>query len=125
MADQHESGRGGQPDGKAEITYGNSKPISFEEAFAEKPRVPDAVLDVFNDLIREHINAGGFSSFSRKAVVEGLQQHGVDLDEANENNWLDVKTINEIYKEKGWEVSDPTPLDERFQTKYLFVNIKR
>lgn len=91
-----------------------AKPITPDEATRI---VPDTVIEVFNELIREKIHNKTALIKQDEVVVRVCERTGVERHTIFQNGWLDVEPI---FRAAGWHVefekADYTGLSESFFT---------
>ena len=84
----------------------NVRPLSPKEVVEKKiSSIPDAVFEVFNELIAKDFN-GAYAIVKQKEVVKILVDKGLKEKEIYDNHWLDVE---EIYRKAGWKVEYDKP----------------
>lgn len=95
------------------------KPIRPEDIAAHKQEhIPEAVFQVFNDLIAENINAG-YATVRQKDVVKRMKAAGLKEKDISDKGWLDVEPV---YRDAGWEVSydKPAYCESWYEPYYTF-----
>lgn len=94
------------------------KPITPSEAAREQTKVmPDAVIQVFNQLIVAHY-LNGLASFSQDEVVFLLIGRGFSRQQIFHEGLLN---IGEIYRSAGWEVVYDIPAyNESYPATFKF-----
>lgn len=96
-----------------------SKPLSPEEASRIRlERRPEAVIEVFNELIADHFD-GKEARILLSEVIAGLKDRGIDKDDAFAKHWLDVEPE---FRREGWAVKYDSPSygDENFAAYFVF-----
>lgn len=84
----------------------NVRPLSPKEVVEKKINsIPDAVFEVFNELIAKDFN-GAYAIVKQKEVVKRLVEKGLKEKEIYENHWLDVE---DVYRKAGWKVEYDKP----------------
>lgn len=104
-----------------------SGPIKPSEVSKRKrARIPDAVFDVFNDLIAEHWDddAGEAVVLMKEAAAAIVARiPNMTMNKLFETNWLDVEAA---YRAKGWQVAYDKPgYCETYDAKYTFAKRSR
>ena len=96
-------------------------PIEFSKIENEKQmRLPDAVLEAFNQLIVEKFNRGR-SIIKQKEVVALMIEKGLQESDIYDKGWLD---IGEVYKLAGWKVGYDKPgYDEDYDAFFTFSKL--
>jgi len=94
------------------------KPIKASEIDTKrKEAIPDAVFEVFNELITKSYS-GGSATVYQKGVVEMLIAKGLNRKEIFDNHWLDVEGI---YRKAGWKVEyDKPAFNETYEARFIF-----
>lgn len=102
---------------------GNVAPISPEMVIKEHQKsIPDSIINAFNKLIVKN-----YSPISKKATVRQDDVLNMVCGEDTfsrrtvfDNHWLDVE---EIYREKGWDVDYDSPSygEESFKAYFTFT----
>ena len=103
--------------GTPAIKYGSLEPMASGEN-QERPIIPDVVFETFDDLISRHVSPDGSSTFYQEDVNKLLRERGVDLDEAYDKQWL---AVEEIYGERGWNVTYHYPVAYDYYHEPLFT----
>lgn len=96
-----------------------SKPITPDQITPRKQDlIPDAVIDVFNDLIAKHWN-GNRSVVKQKDVVALLvANHNMTREDIYNNHYLDVE---DIFRRAGWHVEYDKPgYNETYDATFIF-----
>lgn len=70
-----------------------------------KESLPEAVLEIFNQLIIENFD-GRSATVYQEAVIRKLVDRGFSRKEIFQRGWLDVE---DIYREAGWKVMYDKP----------------
>jgi len=84
----------------------NNKAISPREVVKyRKESIPNVVLEAFNALIKEKFNVYSAVVF-QDDIVEILEEKGFARNDIYDRHWLDVE---DIYREKGWNVKYDKP----------------
>lgn len=94
------------------------KPLSPAAArIAFNKSLPDFVIESANELIVEHMNASGCSSFTFKELGARIKSKKPDDVEYNDN-WLDIE---DAFREAGWKVEVDSPgYNETYAGHYNF-----
>lgn len=94
------------------------KPISPSDVVAaKKEKIPEVVIETFNDLIAQNF-LDGVSSFKQKAVVLFLVEKGLNRQEIYDKHWLDIE---DVYREAGWKVVyDKPAYNETYEPNFTF-----
>lgn len=84
-------------------------------------KVPDFVIEVFNDLIQKNWN-GHYAKFTQEKVVVAIlkktDNKSVKRVDIFDNHWLDVEPI---YRAKGWKVEYNEPsYCESYKAFFMF-----
>jgi hypothetical protein len=100
-----------------QVTYGSVKPISPETCF---PKIPDHIIEIFNSMIEENLDANGKSILLLKDVKARILNSGKPF----ESKWLNVEAF---YKNAGWKVNYERPCygDSDFNPYYEFSKINQ
>lgn len=80
--------------------------IKPDEVVQARTELPNAVFDVFNDLIVEKFN-GNYARVLQKDVEERLVDRGFVKSELYSHHWMDVE---DAYKQAGWSVIHDQPI---------------
>ena len=96
----------------------NVRPLSPKEVVEKKINsIPDAVFEVFNELIAKDFN-GAYAIVKQKEVVKRLVEKGLKEKEIYENHWLDVE---DVYWKAGWKVEyDKPAYNESYDAYFEF-----
>jgi len=100
-----------------------ARPITPNEVVEAKiAAVPDAVFEVFNDLIAKAWNGRSATVF-QKDVVDTLEMdYAFARDDIYDNHWLDVEPA---YIEAGWKVEYDSPgYNETYPATFKFTKSK-
>lgn len=88
-----------------------------EVVIARKVSMPDAVLEVFNELITENFR-GRYAVVYQEEVVKRLIKKGLDRKDIYDKGWLDVE---DIYRQEGWTVVYDKPgYNESYRAYFRF-----
>jgi hypothetical protein len=95
-----------------QITYGSVKPIAPETC---SPKIPDHIIEIFNSMIEENLNANQKSILLLKDVKDRILNSGKPFN----SKWLDVE---DSYRRIGWKVRFEKPCygDSDFDAYYEF-----
>ena len=85
-----------------------------------KASMPDAVLELFNELIMQKFN-GSEAVVYQKTVVSKLEARGYSRNDIYNKGWLDVE---DIYREKGWKVYYDKPAYCESYDAYFKFSVK-
>ncbi len=77
------------------------KPISPDEVVEPKKEIPDAVIEVFNELIAKYFRDGKAEVLQKYALSAIAIKMHTSKDKCLSNRWLEVE---EIFAEAGWNV---------------------
>jgi hypothetical protein len=106
------------------------KPISPKDAVTQKRHsLPDYVIQAFNEIIGEHLNAHGSSTFRQEKVVDRIAElhfkvTGEKLvrQEVFNKHWLDVEPL---FEDAGWRVTyDKPAYNETYPATFTFRDKK-
>lgn len=94
------------------------QPIKPEEVTGIKEKtIPDAVFEIFNELIVQHFG-NGYSIIRQKEVVGLLVERGFNREEIFTKGWLDIEPI---YRKAGWKVVFDKPgYNEDYEATFKF-----
>ena len=94
------------------------KPISPKEvAGSKKQSMPDAVLESFNEMIKENED-DGYAIFLQKEVVKRMKKKGLKEKDIFDKGYLNVETI---YRKEGWNVEYDNPgYCESYDSSFTF-----
>jgi len=94
---------------------GEVRPITPKDVAEEKLRkIPDVVIEVVNQLLKENIRDGS-ATISEEDIVDRLVEKGVDPNEIYKCGWLDFEPI---YRNAGWKV---TCRENQARTKNIII----
>jgi hypothetical protein len=101
------------------------KPITPDEAEIEKLNdIPEGVIEVFNDLIKEGLNSKGNRVVINQndAVQLICENLNVSREEVFKKKWLDIEPL---YRNAGWNVEYDKPgYNETYEPNYTFTRKK-
>lgn len=98
-----------------------TKPITFDEASAQRMEdIPDAVVEVFNILIKENLRGSMAVVLQRDAVSRILAAvPTVERGEIFDRGWLDVEPL---FRQAGWGVVFDKPgYNETYEASFKFT----
>ena len=81
---------------------------------------PEAVIQAFNELIRENYKVNGTTTFTLNAVKKTIKliDPSANINELIDKGKLDVESL---YRKNGWSVSYHSPdRDENFEEHFSF-----
>lgn len=98
-----------------------AEPIKPSEIMiAKKKKIPDVVIESFNDMIAKNFN-GIYSQFMQDetvALIVKKSKKEITVDQIFDNHWLDVE---DIYRNVGWEVEyDKPAFNESYPASFTF-----
>lgn len=93
------------------------KPITPRQAASGK-QIPDAIIQVFNDLIAENYN-NGLAKVTQDAAIRRIEEEtGLSRAEVFDKGWLDVEGL---YEAAGWNVTYDKPgYNETYGAFFIF-----
>lgn len=99
------------------------KPITPEEVQV-RLNIPDEVIEIVNDLIRETIHKSGHAVVLQEDIVKRIVERlNVSRNDVFDNNWLDFETV---YEEAGWDVGyDKPAYNETYPAQFAFYRKSR
>lgn len=97
----------------------NVKPITPKEVSSKREAsIPDAVLEVFNDLIVKHWSGSSATIKQDEAAKIIAKKLKCSEEKLYENHWMDVEPI---YKKAGWSVKYDKPgYNESYDAYFVF-----
>jgi hypothetical protein len=95
---------------------GPKSPEEIEQL--QTSRIPDAVFEVFNELIAEK-GANGHAVVNQREVVAGISKRmGCSVEMIFDKGWLNVESL---YQKAGWSVVyDKPAYNETYEATFTF-----
>lgn len=88
----------------------------------KRERIPEFVLEAFNELLISNYNPNGTVITQEDVMVEIMNRSPDDISrrEIFDNGWLDVEPL---FRENGWNVEYDKPgLGETYKAKFIFTS---
>jgi hypothetical protein len=97
----------------------NVKPITPKEVSSKREAsIPDAVLEVFNDLIVKYWSGSSATINQDEAAKLIAKKLKCSTEKLYDNHWMDVEPI---YKKAGWSVKYDKPgYNESYEAYFVF-----
>lgn len=97
----------------------NVKPITPKEVTTKRREsIPDAVFEVFNDLIVKHWSGSSATIKQGEAAKLIAKKLKCSEEKLYENHWMDVEPI---YRKAGWSVKYDKPgYNESYEAYFVF-----
>lgn len=95
------------------------EPLSPSKAKSRKQSsIPDVVVETFNEMLVEELDADGYACLEQDEVVKRLVAKGLKRSDIFNKNWLDVE---DMYRAKGWKVEYDKPgYNESYAATFTF-----
>lgn len=84
-------------------------------------RIPDEMIQCFNELIYQHVNEHGIAIFEQGDAIRLAIEAGLDYNDIIQKNWLDVK---KHYEAIGYDVKHIKPGGDETFRAFFIINIK-